>query len=167
MNHLINKLQQQFDMKNLGHVHKFLAISIERKAESFFLYQTQYATSILNTAGMLLCKPLANPTCTKPPVRIPEDLLLVDPQLYRKIIGSLQYITLKRSDLAYLVNNSCQHMQSILAYPLQRLLRYLKGTIQFGIPITKGNLQLNSYSDADWVRNPSTRKSMSGYCTFL
>ncbi|PKU70391.1 Retrovirus-related Pol polyprotein from transposon TNT 1-94 [Dendrobium catenatum] len=52
-------------------------------------------------------------------------------------------------------------------YLLKRLLRYIKGTLQFGLPITKTDLILKSFSDADWAGDPDTRKSTSGYCSFL
>ncbi|PKU87907.1 Retrovirus-related Pol polyprotein from transposon TNT 1-94 [Dendrobium catenatum] len=50
---------------------------------------------------------------------------------------------------------------------LKRLLRYIKGTIDFGLPITKGGLRLRTYVDADWAADSSDRKSISGFCTFL
>ncbi|XP_020680966.2 uncharacterized protein LOC110098466 [Dendrobium catenatum] len=53
------------------------------------------------------------------------------------------------------------------AYLLKRLLRYIKWTLAFGLPITKSTLQLRTFSDADWAGDPITRKSTSGYCTFL
>ncbi|KAI0507326.1 hypothetical protein KFK09_013448 [Dendrobium nobile] len=52
-------------------------------------------------------------------------------------------------------------------YLLKRFLRYIKGTLDFGLPITKTDLQLRTFSDADWAGNPSSRKSTTGYCTFL
>ncbi|KAI0488008.1 hypothetical protein KFK09_027831 [Dendrobium nobile] len=55
-----------------------------------------------------------------------------------------------------------QHFQEI-----KRILRYIKGTITFGLPIVTGDLQLQSYSDADWASDNSDRKSVSGFCTFL
>ncbi|XP_020703918.2 uncharacterized protein LOC110115122 [Dendrobium catenatum] len=50
---------------------------------------------------------------------------------------------------------------------LKRLLRYIKGTLNFGLPINLGNLQLRAYADADWASNDLDRKSVSGFCTFL
>ncbi|PKU67051.1 Retrovirus-related Pol polyprotein from transposon TNT 1-94 [Dendrobium catenatum] len=50
---------------------------------------------------------------------------------------------------------------------LKRLLRYIKGTIQFGLPITQGDLHLRTYTDANWAADTSDRKSTTGYCTFL
>ncbi|PKU61897.1 putative mitochondrial protein [Dendrobium catenatum] len=52
-------------------------------------------------------------------------------------------------------------------YLLKRLLRYIKGTLHFGLPITKTDLVLKSFSDADWAGDPLTRKSTTGFCSFL
>lgn len=53
------------------------------------------------------------------------------------------------------------------AFLLKRLLRYIKGTLDYGIPILKSNLCLSSYSDADWAGDPISQKSTSGYCSYL
>ncbi|PKU59451.1 Retrovirus-related Pol polyprotein from transposon TNT 1-94 [Dendrobium catenatum] len=59
------------------------------------------------------------------------------------------------------------HPRNCDFHALKRLLRYIKGTLNFGLPITHGNLQLRTYTDADWAADPTDRKSTTGYCTFL
>ncbi|PKU80787.1 Retrovirus-related Pol polyprotein from transposon TNT 1-94 [Dendrobium catenatum] len=167
---MIHKLSKKFDMKKLGEVNEFLGIQIKRMPNCFFLSQTPYALSILQQAQMSDCKPLSNPNCTRLPDNIPMDPEFSDPILYRRIIGSLQYLTLTRPDLAFSINQLSQNMHNPMPshfYMLQRTLRYIKGTLEFGIPIIKSNLLLHSYSDADWAGDPHTRKSISGYCSFL
>ncbi|XP_028547409.1 uncharacterized protein LOC114578406 [Dendrobium catenatum] len=156
-------------MKHLGPVHDFLGIKITKTKDTYFLSQRQYATAILQQMNLASCKPLANPTCTKFPPSYSSDSSL-DPQLYRRSTGSLQYLTLTRPDIAYSVNQLSQHLhdpQPQHFFMLKRLLRYIQGTLAFGIPITKTNLHLKSFSDADWAGDPDTRRSTSGYCSFL
>lgn len=50
---------------------------------------------------------------------------------------------------------------------LKCLLCYIKGTQQFGLPITRGTLQLQSFSDYYWAADSADRKSISGFCTYL
>ncbi|PKU64675.1 Retrovirus-related Pol polyprotein from transposon TNT 1-94 [Dendrobium catenatum] len=50
---------------------------------------------------------------------------------------------------------------------LKCFLRYIQGTIHFGLPLTTTPLQLRTYSDADWAGDPHDRKSTTGFCTFL
>ena len=46
----------------------------------------------------------------------------------------------------------------------KRVLRYMKGTINFGIMYTDNcDVELTGYSDSDWARNPDDMKSTSGY----
>ncbi|KAI0520008.1 hypothetical protein KFK09_007473 [Dendrobium nobile] len=167
---VINKLSVQFIMKHLGQVHEFLGIKIEHSNNAYFLSQRKYAESILKLAMLTECKPLANPTCNKLPSTFQEDCILSDPPMYRRIIGSLQYLVLTRPDVAYSIKQLSQHMHQALLqhiYLLKRLLRYIKGTIDYGIPLTKSNLVLHSFSDADWAGDSDSRKSTSRYCSFL
>ncbi|XP_020684500.1 uncharacterized protein LOC110101076, partial [Dendrobium catenatum] len=157
-------------MKELGPVNSFLGIKIQKEKDKYFLSQQLYANSILQQAQLTQCNPLSNPTYTKPPKDIPPDPILTDPTTYRKITGSLQYLTLTRPDITYSVNLLSQHMHHPLpehAFLLKRLLRYIKGTLNYGIPILKSNLLLSSFSDADWAGDPVSRKSTSGYCSFI
>lgn len=50
---------------------------------------------------------------------------------------------------------------------LKCLLRYIKGTINYGLPLSKGKLNLTTYSDIDWVADTKDMKSVSGFCTYL
>jgi hypothetical protein len=51
---------------------------------------------------------------------------------------------------------------------LKRILRYIQGTIYFGMHFFKSSItSLLSYTDADWGGCPDTRRSTSGYCFFL
>lgn len=58
-------------------------------------------------------------------------------------------------------------LNNIHSYLLKRLLWYIQGTIDFRLPITKSSLQLCTFLDADWAGDQDTRKSTSGFCTFL
>jgi hypothetical protein len=49
----------------------------------------------------------------------------------------------------------------------KRVLRYLKGTVEFGLHYTRGSLQLNGYCDSDWAGSPDDRKSTTGYGIYL
>src|SRR3954469_12494789 len=51
----------------------------------------------------------------------------------------------------------------------KRILRYLKGTVGFGLFYRRSahSLTIGSYSDADWAGSPDTRRSTTGFCVFL
>ena len=49
-----------------------------------------------------------------------------------------------------------------------RILRYLKGTIFYGLRFSShSSLTLQAYSDADWAGDPTDRRSTTGYCFLL
>ncbi|KAI0519374.1 hypothetical protein KFK09_006820 [Dendrobium nobile] len=85
-------------------------------------------------------------------------------------IPPIPYSLLVSLDIAFMCQSLSQHMHNPLPnhiYLLKQLLRCIKGTQHFGIPITKCNLSIRSFSDADWAGDPVSRKSTSGYCTFI
>lgn len=78
----------------------------------------------------------ANPTAT--PLVSSASLSLVDgfgscdETLFRRVLGSLQYLSLTRPDIAFAVNKLSQFMHKPTENhwtTLKRVLRYLKGTI--------------------------------------
>ncbi|XP_020682429.1 uncharacterized protein LOC110099574 [Dendrobium catenatum] len=166
---ILAKLNSEFAMKHLGEVHDFLGIQISKSNSSYFLSQAQYEYKILQQAELTSCNPLSNPTCTKLPAEFKTDSLPSDPAFYRSIAGALQYLTLTRPDISFSVNLLSQNMHDPSPkhfYLLKRLLRYIQGTLHFGLPITKTDLVLKSFSDADWAGDPVTRKSTTCFCSF-
>jgi hypothetical protein len=169
LHRIISCLQQEFAMKDLGALHHFLGITVERRPQGLFLHQRQYTVDILERAGMADCKPCATPMYTQgklsavgPPV--------VDPTGYRSIAGALQYPIFTRPDVAYVVQQVCLHMHDPREPHLtamKRILRYLRGTLDFGLLRRSSALELRVYTDADWAGCPDTRRSTSGYTVFL
>ena len=96
---------------------------------------------------------------------------VVDPSEYRSIVGALQYLTLTRPDLAYVVQQVYLFMhdpwEPHLAV-IKRILRYVKGTLDAGLHLGVGSVDsLTAYSDADWAGCPDSRRSTLEYCVYL
>jgi hypothetical protein len=53
----ISTLQREFTMKDLGPLHHFLGITVERRPDGLFLHQRTYTLDILKRAVMADCKP--------------------------------------------------------------------------------------------------------------
>ena len=49
----------------------------------------------------------------------------------------------------------------------KRILRYLQGTLHFGIAFTFGPVSLSAYSDSDWAGDPVDRRSLTGMVLFF
>ena len=49
----------------------------------------------------------------------------------------------------------------------KRVLRYVRGTLHFGIHVDPGPITLSAFSDANWAGDPSDRKSTTSILVFL
>ncbi|KAL8103658.1 hypothetical protein AgCh_028016 [Apium graveolens] len=168
---IIRMLSREFAMTDLGPLHHFLGIKVTRTSGGLFLDQSQYTKDILNRASMSSCKPCATPVDLSAKLSVSDGPLFHDPTLYRSLAGALQYLTFTRPDISYAVQQICLFMHEPrdphFAF-LKRIIRYLQGTIDYGIRIGKTNTHsLVAYSDADWGGCPDSRRSTSGYCVFL
>lgn len=115
-------------------------------------------------------KPVATPLATHPPLTL-HGTLLSDPTEYRTIIGSLQYLSLTRPDVAFTVNKLAQYMQrptEVHMQALRRLLRYLHGTTHMGLTIHKDSpLTIHAYSDSYWAHDKDDFISTTAYIVYL
>nr|XP_028960760.1 uncharacterized protein LOC108170311 [Malus domestica] len=92
------------------------------------------------------------------------------PDQYRSIVGALQYLTFTRPNIAFSVNQACQFMHNPMeshVTAVKRIIRYLKGTSEYGIQFQSGTIYLQSYSEADWAGDPNDKRSTFGFIVFL
>nr|KYP46801.1 Copia protein [Cajanus cajan] len=86
-------------------------------------------------------------------------------------LGGLQYITITRPELSYSINKVCQYMHQPQEHhwkALKRILRYLQGTIDYGLHFKRPtHLTLQAFSDSDWGSDLDDRKSTTGFCVYL
>ena len=171
LSRIINALKAEFDMTDLGRLHHFLGISVQRDKQGLFLQQQNYAADILHRAGMTDCNPCLTPADTRSKLAADDSPPVTDPSLYRSLAGALQYLTFTRPDISFAVQQVCLFMhdpRESHLHALKRVLRYVKGTISHGLRLYKSKTNdMVAYSDADWAGCPSTRRSTSGYCVFL
>eukprot|EP00268_Persea_americana_P025822 TRINITY_DN25195_c0_g2_i1.p1 TRINITY_DN25195_c0_g2~~TRINITY_DN25195_c0_g2_i1.p1 ORF type:complete len:278 (+),score=33.22 TRINITY_DN25195_c0_g2_i1:2074-2907(+) len=143
-----------FEMKHLGDLHHFLGIEVTRTSQGLFLSQSKYAYDLLLKTSMFGCKPYGSPCNYKLVATPAASLPLPDPTLYRSITRALQYLTLKRLELSFAVNQAYQKMHHPKDHDfttLKRILRYIKGTLSYGVQFKRGPLQLTAFSDVDWA----------------
>ncbi|KAK1697345.1 hypothetical protein QYE76_014042 [Lolium multiflorum] len=167
---LLDRLHSEFAMTDLGDLHYFLGIAVTRSSSGLFLSQKQYATDVLQRAGMAECHPSTTPVDTQAKLSASDGDLLPDGTEYRSLAGALQYLTLTRPDISYAVQQICLHMHAPRTSHLalvKRVLRYVRGTMDFGLHLlASSSTSLTAYSDADWAGCPDSRRSTSGYCIY-
>nr|GFC53976.1 putative reverse transcriptase, RNA-dependent DNA polymerase [Tanacetum cinerariifolium] len=125
-------------MTDLGPLNYFLGVSVTRDTFEMFLSQQKYATKVLEHAGMLTCNPCRTPVDMDSKLFANGDPVS-DPTLYRSLAGALQYLTFKRPEISYAVQQLYSSRTSTLV----------------------------AYLDVDWAGCPTKRRSTSGYCVFI
>ena len=94
-----------------------------------------------------------------------------DVTLYRRTVGALQYLTLTRLDISFVVNKVCQFMSSPSNthwFAVKRILCYLKGATSYGLSTQpSSSLNIQAYTDVDWTSYPDDKRSTNGYCIFI
>lgn len=96
-------------MKDLGPLHYFLGVSVERST-SGFLSQRKYIDDILSRAKMENCNPCLMPVDTSSKLPAATGSPVDDPTMFRSLAGALQYLTFTRPDISYAVQQICLFM---------------------------------------------------------
>ncbi|GKD26976.1 retrovirus-related pol polyprotein from transposon TNT 1-94, partial [Tanacetum coccineum] len=130
---------------------------------------------------------MSSPMVTLSSLSLDDGTAFSNPMKYQQVLGSLQYVTLSRPDIAFAVNKVCQYMHASTKNhwsAVKRILCYLHGTVEHGMLIRrssgstlqaftdvlwKGNpdTSLEAFSDAVWVEDSDDRWSSGGFSIYL
>jgi hypothetical protein len=181
---LVNAMKQRltdvFAMTDLGEVSDILGWEIvrDRSEKSLFLHQSRYAFTVLERFNMSTCNSVSTPfhhgatLSSSQCASTPTDIAFMADKNYRSVVGSFMYLAMgTRPDLAY----TLQQLSQYLHCPgpahwsaVQRALRYLKGTISYGLRL--GGLQsttshpfLSAFVDANYAMCVDTRRCISSF----
>jgi len=105
-------LKQKFEMKDLGELCYFLSIEVIQFPKGIWLLQRQYALNKLSEYGMTGCKPISIPLEQNVKLSVDEGNLVEDTTMYRRIVGSLIYMTITRPYLSYVIGVASQFMRT-------------------------------------------------------
>ncbi|KAL9293207.1 putative RNA-directed DNA polymerase [Arabidopsis thaliana] len=72
--------------------------------------QRKYIMDLLAKTHMLDAKPISTPMAATPKLSLFSGTALPDAKEYRMVIGSLQYLSFTRPDIAFAVNRLSQFM---------------------------------------------------------
>ncbi len=165
--HVKSLLKQKFDMKDLGELKFFLGIEVIRMPKGIWLLQQQYALDMLSKYGMVGYKPISVPLDQNGKLSANASEVLEDATMYRKIVGSLIYMTITRPDLNYTIGLESQFIQ-VPRKPhldgVRHTLHYVSATADYGLFYEASTeLQVHGYTDADWAGSISDKRSTSGF----
>jgi histone deacetylase 1/2 len=127
---LLCALQSDFALKDLGDLHYFLGIEVNKINNGLVMTQSKYSKDVLRRTGMLNCKPCHTPMATSEKLSAYEGTPLgpEDSTRFRSVVGALQYLTLTRPDISFAVNKVCQFLHkptTIHWKAVKRILRYI------------------------------------------
>jgi hypothetical protein len=163
-------MMRVFDMTDLGRMRFFLGIEVLQQTNRTYIYQRKYTLEVLKQFGMEESNAVMNPIVPDFKTDKIEEGNKID-KYYKQIVGSLIYITVTRLDIMFGVSFISRFMSNPTEVHLQaprRILRYLKGTINYGIFYKKNeNKQLIAYTDSDYAGDLTDRKSTSSYVFML
>lgn len=110
LSQFVSKLSTMFSLKDLGSLSYFVGIEVQRNNCGMFLSQEKYISDLLDRFKMTNCVVVPTPMVTGRKFSASDGKPMSDPYLYRKAIGSLQYLTTTRSDIAFSVNKLSQFL---------------------------------------------------------
>ncbi|KAL3578414.1 hypothetical protein D5086_019918 [Populus alba] len=164
-------MMKVFDMIDLGRTRFFLGIEVLQHSNGIFICQRKYILEVLKRFGMEESNAIMNPIVPGCKTDTVGEGNRIDDTYYKQIVGSLMYITTTRPDIMFGASFISRFMANPTEGHLQvakRILRYLKGTINYGIYYKKNeDKQLIAYTDSDYAGDITDRKSTSGYVFML
>jgi histone deacetylase 1/2 len=170
---LLSNLKKDFALKDLGELHYFLGMEVNKVRDGIILSQDRYASDLLAKVNMVNCKPVCTPLSTSEKLSAYKGTHLgpSDAKNYRSVVGALQYLTLTRPDISFAVNKVCQFLHAptdIHWMTVKRILRYVRQDTKIGLKFTKcSSMLISGFSDSDWAGSLDDRRSTGGYAIFL
>ncbi len=169
---LKRKLAAAFPVKDLGKLNFLLGVSVQHIGSSVFLSQPAYIRNMLGRFKMESAHPVDTPADANVALVLNDGYSNeVDRGGYQQVVGSLLYAAVAtRPDIAQAVSTCCRYTSAPTSAhwtAVKRVLRYLSGTIDYGLYYTRpeagGKNDLVGYCDADWAGDRDTRKSTTGH----
>ncbi|GJV33432.1 zinc finger, CCHC-type containing protein [Tanacetum coccineum] len=143
-----------------------LGIRIKHESNGIAISQSHYIEKVLKKFNYFDCTPVSTPMDTSEKL-MPNNGQVISQLEYSRVIGYLMYaMTCTRPDIAFVVgklsrytsNPGTQHWQAI-----QRVLKYLKKTMDYRLAYTCYPSMLEGYTNAIWISNTEDNSSTSGW----
>jgi hypothetical protein len=159
-------LSKSFDIKDPRQADVILNIKLIKNESGITLLQSHNVEKILSRFSFIGGK--SSPTPYDPSVILCKNKNEPTNQLkYSQIIGSLMYLaSVARPDISFAVSKLSRFMSNPGIdhwHALERVMRYLYGTMSYVIHYSGHPAVLKGYSDANWISGVDNIKATSGY----
>ncbi|XP_039309258.1 uncharacterized protein LOC113005856 isoform X1 [Solenopsis invicta] len=164
---LRDMLMHEFPITDMKNPHYYLGMKIDFRHNGIFLSQKAFMERMLERFNMTECKPAKTPMEAKTKEKEDHEEIksITETKPYRELIGCLTYLMLyTRPDISAAINYFSRFQNCATEsywIGLKRILRYIKGTLEYGLflPKKRNIIPLLAYVDADWASD-SDRKSV-------
>ena len=123
-------MESEFEMIDLGLMKFFMGIEVQQYESGIFISQSKYANTVFKRFNMSNCKAVSTRVITGLKLSKDNDGSTVDPTLFKRLVGSLMYLTTTRLDIMYGVSMISRFMESPKDSHWQvgkRILTYVSG----------------------------------------
>ena len=149
------EMKDKFEMIDLGLLSSYLGMEVTQSSVNIFLSQRAYTNHILKVFKMNDCNAIQTPMEVHLKLQREAEGKLVNSTNFRSLIGSLRYLMNTRPDITYCVSYLSRFMDKPSSEHLaaaKRILRYLKGTVNFGILYKRGDrdMKIIGFNDSDF-----------------
>nr|GFC84945.1 hypothetical protein [Tanacetum cinerariifolium] len=145
MSSIKQQMNKEFEMSDMGLLSYYLGIEVTQHEDAITLKKSAYARRVLLKTGMADCNPSQSPMEHKLELTKDEGGVPVNPTLFME-------------------KPTVNHMQAV-----KRILRYIKGTVDYGLVYTKyrkGDV-ITGYSDSNHARDVEDRRTTGGMVFYL
>jgi hypothetical protein len=180
MNVVKSELRDKWSMKDLGPIESILGMRVtrDRSNRTLTLSQEKYVDNLLSKFGLSEVKSAKtpfDPGCSLSKDMCPrteEEKTVASKQPYREVVESLMYLMVcTRPDIAFAIcqlsryssNHGAGHWSALM-----HVVRYVKGTKSLGITYSGNSMLYPSlFSDASYASDKDSRRSVSGYISYV
>ena len=104
LQNVVKSLGDKFSLKELSDLHYFLGVEVIPVKQGLFLSQNRYVHNILHQLNMTGAKEVQTPMSVSTKLLLNNGTASCNATKYRSTIGSLQYLSLTRPDIGFVVN---------------------------------------------------------------
>ncbi|XP_070036406.1 uncharacterized mitochondrial protein AtMg00810-like [Nicotiana tomentosiformis] len=122
-------MSREFKMTDVGHMSCYLGLEVKQIEDEIFISQESYTKEILKKFNMLDCNPVNTPMESRTKLSKFNEGEKVDPIFFKRLVGSLRYLTCTSSDILFTVGVVSRFIEAPTSTHLKvtrRILRYLK-----------------------------------------
>lgn len=166
LNSVMHELKHNFEIKQCD-PKNFVGLQIKKSEGFIFIHQSKYIERLLYKFNMQDAN--CNNIPVDPHTTLEKSTESVDKNIpYREAVGSLMHLAVvSRPDIMYgvsLVSRYLNCFDHTHWNVVKKIMKYLKETKDYGLCYSSSQKnEIEAFSDADYAKDTTTRKSLTGY----